>query len=144
MEKKANFTIAKIQRDQAEEMLKHKGVQAPFDGIVTERMREVGEAVDELTPVLIVVDLNKLYFEAFLPASRVTDVKEGQVVDIQMETFPGKHFPGTVEIKSPVINPASEEFKVKILVENPDHILSSGLTGHVTFSKPAVTAAAGP
>jgi membrane fusion protein, multidrug efflux system len=129
MEKSVNHEVAKIQLSQAVELLDRRRVVAPFHGFVTERLRGVGEAVDEFIPVLTMVDLSQLYFEAYIPANQVRFVDEGQPVEIRIDNFPEKIFHGIVALKSPVVNPASLEFKVKILVNNADLQLSSGLAG---------------
>ncbi len=130
MEKTVNFEVAKILLAQAQEALDRRKVLAPFHGFVTERLRESGEAVDEFIPVLTMADLSRLYFEAYIPADRVRDVEDGQPAEVRIDTFPEKIFTGRVALKSPVINPASQEFKIKIEIDNSDHLLSSGLPGN--------------
>lgn len=129
MEKLINFEISKIQLDQAQENLDRRKVLAPFNGVITERLREVGEAVDEFVPVMTMVDLSKLYFEAYLPADQIRHVQEGQTVELRIRTHPEKIFQGVVRLKSPVVNAASTEFKIKVEVDNSDHQLSSGVSG---------------
>lgn len=129
MEKNINFEIAKIQLSQAQENLDRRKVAAPFSGVITERLREVGEAVDEFVPVLTMVDLEKLYFEAYLPADQIRQVHEGQRVEIRIPTHPEKVFNGVVRLKSPVVNAASTEFKIKVEIDNSQRVLSSGVAG---------------
>lgn len=129
MEKKLNHEVAKLLLAEANELLDSRRVVAPFSGVVTERMREVGEAVDEFVPVLTMVDLNSLYFEAHLPAARVRDLVEGQKAEISIDTQPGKSFPGFVKMISPVVNAASSEFKIRILLENSERLIHPGIGG---------------
>ena len=44
-----------------------------------------------------------------------------------MPDLPGKKFMGKVNFIAPVIDPSSGDFRMKILVDNPDHALRSGL-----------------
>ncbi len=125
-EKRMNLEVAKVQLAQAEQLLERRKVLAPFDGHVTERLREVGEAVDEFVPVLVLVDVSRVYLEVFLPANRIRDVKEGQGVKVRIPDLPDRVFEGTVEKLSPTVNAASGEFKVRILIPNPDHALVAG------------------
>lgn len=129
MEKAINHEVAKLLLAEANEFLDRKRVVAPFRGVITERMRGVGEAVDEFVPVLTMVDLERLYFETYLPAARVRDVQEGQPAEVRIETFPERVFPGTVKLISPVVSPASSEFRVRIEIDNKDGQLRSGLPG---------------
>lgn len=125
-EKRMNLEVAKVQLAQAEQLLERRNVLAPFDGHVTERLREVGEAVDQFVPVLVLVDISRMYLEIFLPASRIREIKEGQAVKVTVPDLPGRVFDGTVEKLSPTVNAASGEFKVRILIPNADHALVAG------------------
>ncbi|MDX2080065.1 MAG: efflux RND transporter periplasmic adaptor subunit [Terrimicrobiaceae bacterium] len=142
MEKAINHEVAKLLLAEANEFLERRRVVAPFAGVVTERMRGVGEAVDEFVPVLTMVDLSRLYFETYLPAARVRDVVEGQPAEVRIETFPERVFPGTVKLISPVVSPASSEFRVRIEVDNSDGQLRSGLPGMCRILPPTMAEAA--
>ncbi len=134
----ANLRTADASLKQAVVALEKKSVHAPFDGVVTKHMREIGEATDNYLPLLTLVDLSKLYLETYLPADRLRDVQPGQSVEITVPDLPGKKFTGTVNFIAPVIDPASGEFRVKIVLDNSAHALRSGmsavgllpLTGH--------------
>ena len=129
MEKKINLQIASIQLAQSMELLDRRRVMAPFHCFVTERLRATGESVDEFVPILTLMDLSQLYFETYLPADQVRNIQDGETAEVRIDTFPEKIFTGKVALKSPVVNPASLEFKVKIVIDNSDHLLSAGLSG---------------
>ena len=103
-------------------------------------MRQPGEATDNYLPLLRMVDLSKLYLETYVPANRLRDVQPGQPVDVSVPDLPGKKFTGTVDFIAPVIDPASGEFRLKIVLDNSSHALRSGmsavgllpLTGHAS------------
>jgi membrane fusion protein (multidrug efflux system) len=125
-EKRMGLEVAKVQLAQAEQLLERRKVLAPFDGLVSEQMREVGEAVDEFVPVLVLVDISRLYLEIFLPAANIRNVHKGQAVSVHVADLPGKVFEGKVDQVSPTVNAASGEFKVRVLVPNPDRELVAG------------------
>lgn len=123
----ANLKTEEISLKQAEVALDKKSVHAPFDGVVTRHIRSVGEATDNYLPLLSMVDLSKVYLETYLPANRLRDVQNGQPVEVTVPDLPGRKFAGTIEYIAPVIDPASGEFRVKILLPNDDHSLRSGM-----------------
>ena len=123
----ANYDTAVIQLKQAQIALDKKYVYAPFDGVVTKRIRQPGEATDNYLPLLTLVDLSEVYFETYLPANRLRDVQPGQTVEITVPDLPGKKFTGKVDFIAPVIDAASGDFRMKILIDNSDHTLRSGL-----------------
>ncbi len=143
-EKRIAREIADVQLAQAVQLLDRRKVYAPFDGVVTEKMRHVGEAVDEFVPVLQVVNVDTLYLELFLPASRRSSVHEGLEVMVETPAQPGRSFPGRVARLSGAVNPASGEFKVRIIVPNPGHTLTPGTEAYALLPDPPAAAAGTP
>ncbi len=133
-EKRVNHEVARVQLQQAEKLLDMRKVSAPFDGVVSERLRERGEAVDEFTPVVTLVNLDELYLEVFLPASRIRQVRSGEKVRVTVPDLPGSGFDGSVAEVAPAVNPASGEFKVRIRLPNPAHHLAAGTSAVAHFS----------
>ena len=132
-EKRVNHEVAKVQLTMAKRMLEMRNVIAPFDGVISERLREKGEAVDEFTPVVVLVNLENLYLEVYLPASLIRTVRVGDQLEVVSEHVPGKTFPGSVAEVAPAVNPASGEFKAKILVPNADGELAAGTSARAIF-----------
>jgi HlyD family secretion protein len=66
---------------------------APFDGLVTRRLREPGDTVAVGTTVLRVVDTDRVYINAWIDETMLGDVHEGQAVQIvrpgSLATTPG-------------------------------------------------------
>jgi RND family efflux transporter MFP subunit len=143
-----NLKTADLQLQQALVADDKKTVRAPFDGVVTRRIREVGEAVDQYFPLLTMVNLSKVYLEVYLPANRLQDIQQGQSVEVRVPDLPGRSFKGQVDFIAPVIDPASGEFRVKILLSNEDRALRSGMTAigilELTRTQPAANQAMAP
>lgn len=133
-EKRVNHEVAKVQLELAGRLLDMRKVVAPFDGVISERLRERGEAVDEFTPVITLVNLNELYLEVFLPAMRLRQVKVGMPVKVSVAHLPGQEFAGAVAEVSPSVNPASGEFKVRVRVPNPRGELVAGTPATAVFA----------
>lgn len=142
----ANFKTAEAQVREAEAMLDKKTVRAPFDGVVVRRIRAPGEAVDQYMPVVNAVNLSKVYFETYLPANRLKDVHSGVPVEVRVPDLPGRTFSGRVDFIAPVIDPASGEFRIKVLISNDDRSLRSGMSaiGLLEVPSPEARPAAAP
>ena len=132
-EKRVNYEVARVQLELAGHLFEMRKVLAPFDGVVAERLRERGEAVDEFTPVITLVNLELLYLEVFLPAAYIREIKKGQAVVVTVPDLPGRKFTGEVAEVSPAANPASGEFKVRVLVPNPQGELVAGTPAVASF-----------
>jgi len=133
-EKRVNHEVAKVQLAMAKRMLEMRNVTAPFDGVISERLRERGEAVDEFTPVVVLVSLDKLFLEVYLPAESLQKVKVGDPVQVVSDQVQDKTFSGTVAEVAPAVNPASGEFKVRVSVPNPAGELAAGTAARAIFN----------
>jgi len=125
-EKRITMEVARVQLDQARELLARRSVTAPFNGVVAEKFRKVGEAVDEFVPVLLLADISSLALEIYLPATLLPKIKQGQTVTVQPDLAPEKTYKGHVDKLAPLANPASGDFKVRIIIPNPDRELIAG------------------
>ena len=128
-QRRVGLEIARSQLAQTEHLLEQRSVLAPFDGVVVEQLRHVGEAVEEFTPVVHFVNPTILHLEVFLPASQAPRLREGQRVVVKA----GDTLEGTIEKLTGTVNAASGEFKVRIRVPNADGRLLPGTTATAVF-----------
>jgi len=63
-------------------------VRAPFSGTVTTRAAEPGEVVMAGTPLVSLVDLEKVYLRGFVPEGRIGAVKSGQPARVYLDSSP--------------------------------------------------------
>ena len=89
--------------------LDHLRVLAPFDGVVGERMVEVGESVIPGQPVLEIVSLDRLYVSAPLDEMDIGRVREGLPARVTLDPYRGRVWQGTVTRVSPVVNDSREQ-----------------------------------
>jgi membrane fusion protein (multidrug efflux system) len=73
-------------------------ILAPASGYVTKRSAEVGNQVQAGQPLLAVVPLaqDEIWITANYKETELRDVKPGQKVEIKVDSYPGKVFPGRV------------------------------------------------
>jgi HlyD family secretion protein len=114
-------------------------ISAPIDGVVMTRMTEEGEVVAAGSPLLTVVDLDRLYLRVFVPEAQVGKIRLDIAARIYTDAFPGKYFPATVryissraEFTPREVQTPEERVKlvyaVKLYLDaNPDHCLTPGL-----------------
>ncbi len=77
-------------------LLRDYAITSPIDGIVAERLKEPGEAVDVGTPILRLVDPAKTRIRAEIEESDVGKVSEGDPVEVTVDAYPGKIYRGKV------------------------------------------------
>ncbi|TSD88311.1 HlyD family secretion protein [Mycobacterium sp. KBS0706] len=102
LEKYPPYAQAVADRDQAQLDLDHTQVKAPFDGIAAKADAVLpGAMVAAGTPVLAVVRSDKLWIDANLNETDLTNVKVGQPVAVTVDTYPGVTWAGRVASLSP-------------------------------------------
>jgi len=99
----ADATLAQQQacERQAELNLSYTTITAPVDGAVGVRTLRVGEYVQAGTQLMAVVPLQAVYITANYKETQLTDVRPGQPVTIDVDTFPGATVHGRVDSVAP-------------------------------------------
>ncbi|WP_394072061.1 HlyD family secretion protein [Roseixanthobacter glucoisosaccharinicivorans] len=97
----ADLTHAESLREQANLNLSYSEIVAPIDGIVGNRTLRVGQFVQAGTALMSVVPLSSVYIVANYKETQLTDVRPGQPVEIEVDSFPGHTLRGTVDSIAP-------------------------------------------
>jgi membrane fusion protein (multidrug efflux system) len=99
----AAATLAQQQamEHQAELNLSYTIITAPVDGTVGVRTLRVGQYVQAGTQLMAVVPLQAVYVVANYKETQLTDVRPGQAVTIDVDTFPGAKVTGHVDSVAP-------------------------------------------
>jgi membrane fusion protein (multidrug efflux system) len=99
----ANAALARAEalQHQAELNLGYTTITAPIDGVVGNRTLRVGQYVQAGTQLMSVVPVDGAYVVANYKETQLTDVREGQAVDIAVDMFPGQIVHGHVDSIAP-------------------------------------------
>jgi membrane fusion protein (multidrug efflux system) len=99
----ANATLARSEavQSQAQLNLDYTSIVAPIDGIVGNRTLRTGQFVQAGTQLMSVVPATGAYVVANFKETQLTDVREGQQVDIAVDMFPGQVVHGRVDSIAP-------------------------------------------
>jgi RND family efflux transporter MFP subunit len=159
-EKRADYDVKKAQADRAEaslataqetvraseanvkrleEMKGFARVTAPFDGIVTERLPDVGTLINagndgngkemfrvaKLTPLRVFVNVPQAYIEQIHP---------GQSAHLRVEELPNQVFPAKVDRISNALDASSRAMLVILLTPNSAGTLYPGMYVQVHFA----------
>ncbi len=92
----ADLKEIKAQKDFAELQLGYTEIVAPQSGYVTNRRVEKGMYANVGSPLFVIVP-DKVWVVANFKENQLTHMKEGQPVDIKIDTYPGKVFQGKIE-----------------------------------------------
>ena len=99
----ANAALAHAEavRRQAELNLEYSAIVAPIDGIVGNRTLRSGQYVQAGTQLMSLVPVLGAYVVANFKETQLTDVRQGQPVDIAVDMFPGQVVHGRVDSLAP-------------------------------------------
>ncbi|WP_311791140.1 MULTISPECIES: HlyD family secretion protein [Pantoea] len=97
----ADVAAAQASVDQARLNLSYTRIVAPVDGMVGQRAARVGAYVSAGTRLLAVVPLQQTYITANYLETQLSDVRQGQRVNITIDALPGKRFTGHVDSIAP-------------------------------------------
>ena len=113
--------------EQARIQLEDAVIRAPFDGIVSARSIEPGQAISVGTDLLEIVDISRVEAAVAVPTSRIAQVQVGQEANLSVDGFPGETFPAKVVRISPVAEAGSRAVRVYLQMDNPDERLRGGM-----------------
>ncbi|MFW5799572.1 MAG: efflux RND transporter periplasmic adaptor subunit [Spirochaetota bacterium] len=110
-------------------------VKSPIDGVVTEKMKEVGEMGSPGVPVVKLVDDHELEVRGYLPAKYFSDIEEGSTtvtIDYCGKSL-GEY---TVSYRSSVIDPVTRTFEIRceVLSDNDYMVHGNMVNMNILFS----------
>jgi membrane fusion protein, multidrug efflux system len=97
----AQLDHARAVAHQAALNLSYTGISAPVDGTVGARSLRVGQFVQAGTQLMAVVPLDAVYIVANFKETQLTHVRNGQPVEIRIDSFHGTRLKGHVDSLSP-------------------------------------------
>ena len=134
---------AQVKAAQASQMLTQKEladteVFAPDDGVVQNRILEVGDMAFPQSPVYTLALTNPVWVRAYLPEPYLGQVKPGMKATVRTDSFPGKSYQGWVGFISPTAEftpkPVETEdlrsklvYQLRVYVCNPEQELRLGM-----------------
>ena len=122
---------AKLQKQQLQEQISKATITAPFSGVVTQKLVEIGTVVGPGVPLLQLTDISRLKLTVNVPESEVQKFKEGNTLQVSVDVLPEKLFTGKVTMIGSK-GDAAHNFPVQILITNPAGLpIKAGMYGLV-------------
>jgi RND family efflux transporter MFP subunit len=111
-------------------------VPAPIDGVVTERLANVGLNVDASTKLFTVVDLSNVWIVADVYERDLQRVREGSRATVTTTAYPDRPLEGGVSFIDPQLNTATRTAKIRVEVANARGDLRLGMYTDVVIASP--------
>ncbi|GAA5129719.1 HlyD family secretion protein [Alloalcanivorax gelatiniphagus] len=151
VEEHPDYQAATAKLDRARYDLAHTRIVAPADGVIGGATPMVGERVNAGVPVFTLARSHSAWVEANLKETQLTDVREGQSVEVEVDSYPGVVWKARVQSLSPatgseyaLIPPQNasgnwvkvvQRVPVKLSLEDPDGKppLRAGMSAEITI-----------
>ncbi len=109
-------------------------LRAPFAGVVTQKLAQVGEMAGPGQPLLKIQDVHQLRLEVAVPEDLLGRLRLGQSLPIAVDALGGT-VTGVVRQLVPSSDPKSHSFTAKLRISNPGNRLIPGMYGRLSLSK---------
>jgi RND family efflux transporter MFP subunit len=110
----------------AEKKLGDSTIRAPFPGAVQARNVHPGEYLRLQSPILVLVRTDHLRARLAVPERWAGWIKDGGLVDLHVEAFPGETFQEHISRINPTVSQDSRTFEVEALLDNKTGRLKPG------------------
>ena len=109
------------------------------DGVVTAISAEVGQVVSPGTPVVSVANTNDKEIVISLPEDKVDAMRKVRNVTVRMWANPAVAIPGKIREVSPVADPATRTYPVRVSIPGAGSDVKLGMTARVQFASTSAT-----
>ncbi|MDD2990285.1 MAG: efflux RND transporter periplasmic adaptor subunit [Zoogloea sp.] len=112
-----------------------RSIRSPFDGVVVERYLAQGERVEE-KPIFKIARIDPLRVEVIVPAARFGSIRAGDLASVAPDLPNTPPQEAAVTLVDKVVDAASNTFRVRLHLPNPNNRLPAGLRCRITFAEP--------
>jgi HlyD family secretion protein len=126
----AQMDAAKAHEDALSVQLSYARVLSPINGVISERLVNVGEVASAGMPLVSIVDISQLRAVANVPVKDAETIKLGRPARV---AGPDGDIAGTVAVVSPSANANATTVEVWVQIPNPGERLKPGATARVSI-----------
>lgn len=111
-------------------LARHK-LPAPFDGVISKRMAEIGQWVVPGTAVFELVAMRDFRVDVPVPQYYYARLREGADVALEIDTLPGEEVPAKIGALIPVSDPDARTFTLRVLPTRDNIPIAPGMSARV-------------
>ena len=113
--------------------LARSNIVAPFDGNVTAERTEVGQWIEVGGPVVELIDINRAEIDVDVPERYISQIRLSDPATINFDALPNLSIEGKIASIVPQADKESRTFPIKVVVDNNDGVIKSGMVARVSF-----------
>lgn len=106
-------------------------VTAPIEGILDDRMVELGALVSPGTPVARIVDLDPVKVVGGVPERYAADVRRGAEAVVRFDVLANREFEGRVGFVGSAVDARNRTFPIELVLPNPGRIVKPEMVASI-------------
>lgn len=126
---------AKALMTQAREQLDNTKISSPFSGTVETYFAELGEQVAPGSPIVRVVNTQRVKVVAGVPERYANEIEKGTAVRLAFDNYGNAERTGIVSFVGNAINPMSRTFPIEIVLDNSDQVLKPEMVASLFLTR---------
>jgi RND family efflux transporter MFP subunit len=138
---RTQYGVAQAQVAAAESNLRDTLIRAPFSGVVTAKVAQIGEVVtpnasgggDTRTGILTIVDMNSLEVQVDVSENYIDRVEIGGAATIHLNAYPDWDIPGSVIAIIPTADQSKGTVQVRVAIKTKDNRILPQMAARVSF-----------
>ena len=128
-EVKKDDILIYIDRSEAGLVYAPTPVKSTISGIVERVLVKEGAYIVPQNPLVRVMNIDRVEMYVNVPEREISNIRPGLKVKMKLIAYPDRTFTGRVSKLSPVVDPKTGTLEVRILMENPGHLVKPGMFG---------------
>jgi RND family efflux transporter MFP subunit len=136
VEAQDNRRLAELEHRRLQEMIEQRRIRSPINGVVTDRLQQVGEIAqtgESARAILKLAQINPLRVDVVLPVGLFGKVRAGASAKIVTESPLAGNYSATVSVVDKVVDSASGTFRARLDLPNPRGDIPAGVKCSVVF-----------
>lgn len=126
-EAKRRLDEARAEITRTEALIAQKLIRAPFDGVLGVRKINLGEYLQPGQSIVTLTNLDKLYVNFTVPEQVLSQLVDGQSVDVKADAFLERAFRATLSTVEPQVAVETRTLTVQATLANREHLLRPGM-----------------
>ena len=125
--------MAELEAGRTEAALNLRILRSPLDGVVTEIKLMPGEFIHEQATIMTIAQVDPLNVDLVVASEHHGAIKVGMVAEVGLAAPVNRNVAATVDAVDPVIDPASDTFRIRLAFPNPGNAIPAGVrcTAHL-------------
>lgn len=109
-------------------------IKSSLNGVVVKKLKEAGESVNEVEPILQIVENDRLLLLFYLHADMLPLIKMGQELNTRYPALSSDIVkPAKINFIDPEVDARSGLFRVRLLLDNSDELIKPGMQVQAAF-----------